>query len=193
MQPTSRCSLKILCGILLYVYHIVHIKYSDLVQALTFLGEAFSPFQFKINLNLYIPHLGMTVWLLQWGLSPLEDLYLPSTMHHKTEKHRQTSTPIVGIELMIPAFKWMKITHASDNKAAVIRFGTGYTSNSRLSRGRLTSLLNNHASSAAPPQQLWCPAKNVHMLVNRACFTVILWQQHVRVGVCHGKTGWGYC
>jgi hypothetical protein len=180
MQPTSRCSLKILCGILLYVYHTVHIKYSDLVQALTFLGEVFSPFQFKINLNLYIPHLGMTVWLLKWGLSPLEDLYLPSTMHHKTEKHRQTSTPWVGIELTIPVFKRMKIMHASDNKAAVIGFGTGYTSNSRLSLPQ-------------PPHQLWCPAKNAHMLVNRACFTVILWQQHVRVGVCHGKTGWGYC
>lgn len=41
-----------------------------------------------------------------------------------------------------------------------------------------------------PPATV-CPAKDSLMLVNRAWFTVILRQLHVRVGVCHGITGWG--
>jgi hypothetical protein len=59
-----------------------------------------------------------------------------------------------------------------------------HAGNSWLSGGGLTSLWIN---CGFPPLTTMDSKKTV----NQAWFAIILWQQHVRVGVCHSKTGWG--
>jgi hypothetical protein len=58
------------------------------------------------------------------------------------------------------------------------------TGNPQLSGGRLTMALPH--SNYDVLQIIWA------CFVHWAWFAIILWQQHVTVGVCSDKTGWGY-
>jgi hypothetical protein len=104
----SRITLSV-CLSCLSIYLSIYSCYSRLEHKVSV--KSFVSFQF-LNVR-------QSIGLLGRGISPSQGRYLHRTTQTQN-KHRQTSTPWVGLEFIIPVFEWAKAFHALDCVATVI-------------------------------------------------------------------------